>query len=71
MDLAIIYSANDAVFDSFDGYIIKNIGTRSVRSAFILPQSDKVSIYQALKDMDLSSYRGFSGQHGWTEGVCV
>lgn len=64
-NLAIVYFANDAEFNSFDGYIIKDIGTRSVRTTFILSESEKIRIYQALKDMDMSNYEGSVGSGGF------
>ncbi len=64
VDLAIIYYANDAEFNSFDGYIIKNFGSRSVRTTFTLSESEKVRIYEAVKEMDLPSYGGSLGSGG-------
>lgn len=54
-DLAIIYYAGDATFNSFDGYIEKNIGTRLVTTPFILSASEKTRIYAVLKDINLAA----------------
>lgn len=64
-DLAIIYFAEDAEFNSFDGYIEKNIGTRLVKTPFILSSSEKARIYAVLKDMDLASYGGSLRSRGY------
>jgi hypothetical protein len=55
-NLDIVYSTNDVEFNSFEGYIIKDIGTGSAKIPFILSENDRIRIYAALKDMDISSY---------------